>query len=41
MSIEAITDTIHEYMYEKLHKSPETEEEKENSTRRQKKVNQK
>ena len=28
MSIEAITDAIHEYMYEKLNKSPETEEEK-------------
>ena len=28
MSIEAITDAIHEYMYEKLNESPETEEEK-------------
>ena len=28
MSIEAITDAIHEYMYEKLIDSPETEEEK-------------
>ena len=28
MSIEAITDAIHEYMYEKLNKSPETEEKK-------------
>ena len=28
MSIEAITDAIHEYMYEKLKESPETEEEK-------------
>ena len=28
MSIEAITDALHEYMYEKLNDSPETEEEK-------------
>ena len=28
MSIEAITDAIHEYMYKKLNESPETEEEK-------------
>ena len=28
MSIEAITDTIHENIYEKLNESPETEEEK-------------
>ena len=28
MSVEAITDAIHEYMYEKLNDSPETEEEK-------------
>ena len=28
MSIEAITEAIHEYMYEKLNDSPETEEEK-------------
>ena len=28
MSIEAITDAIHEYMYEKLNESPETEKEK-------------
>ena len=28
MSIEAITDAIHEYLYEKLNESPETEEEK-------------
>ena len=28
MSIEARTDAIHEYMYEKLNESPETEEEK-------------
>ena len=28
MSIEAIKDAIHEYMYEKLNESPETEEEK-------------
>ena len=28
MSIEAITDAIHEYMHEKLNESPETEEEK-------------
>ena len=28
MSIEAITDAIHEYMYEKLNESPKTEEEK-------------
>ena len=28
MSIEAITDAIHENMYEKLNESPETEEEK-------------
>ena len=28
MSLEAITDAIHEYMYEKLNDSPETEEEK-------------
>ena len=40
MSIEAITDAIHEYMYEKLNESPETEEEK-NSTRRQKKTSEK
>ena len=29
MSVEAITDAIHEYMFEKLNDSPETEEEKE------------
>ena len=28
MSVEAITDILHEYMYEKLNDSPETEEEK-------------
>ena len=28
MSVEAITDAIHEYMYEKLNESPETEDEK-------------
>ena len=28
MSVEAITDAIHEYMYEKLNDSSETEEEK-------------
>ena len=28
MSVEAITDAIHEYMYEKLNDSPETEKEK-------------
>ena len=28
MSVEAITEVIHEYMYEKLFGSPETEEEK-------------
>ena len=28
MSIEVITEAIHEYMYEKLNESPETEEEK-------------
>ena len=28
MSVEAITDAIHEYMYEKLNDSPETDEEK-------------
>ena len=28
MSVEAITDAIHKYMYEKLNDSPETEEEK-------------
>ena len=28
MSIEAITEAIHEYMYEKLYESPEIEEEK-------------
>ena len=28
MSIEAITDAIHDCMYEKLNESPETEEEK-------------
>ena len=28
MSIKAITDAIHEYMYEKLNESLETEEEK-------------
>ena len=28
MSVEAITDAIHEYMYEKLNDSPETEGEK-------------
>ena len=28
MSIDAITDAIHDYMYEKLNESPETEEEK-------------
>ena len=28
MSIEAITDAIHDYMYEILNESPETEEEK-------------
>ena len=28
MSVEAITDAIHEYMYEKLNDSPETEEKK-------------
>ena len=28
MSIEAITDAIHEYLYEKQNESPETEEEK-------------
>ena len=27
MSVEAITDAIHEYMFEKLNDSPETEEE--------------
>ena len=28
MSIEAITDAIHEYLYENLNASPETEEKK-------------
>ena len=28
MSVEAITDARHEYMYEKMNDSPETEEEK-------------
>ena len=28
MSVEAIPDAIHKYMYEKLNDSPETEEEK-------------
>ena len=28
MSVKAITDAIHEYMYEKLNDSPETGEEK-------------
>ena len=28
MSVEAITDAIHKYMYKKLNDSPETEEEK-------------
>ena len=28
MSVEAITDAIHEYMYEKLNESPETDEDK-------------
>ena len=28
MSIEALTEAIHEYMYEKLNNSPETKEEK-------------
>ena len=28
MSVEAITEAIHEYMYEKLNESPETEEKK-------------
>ena len=28
MSIEAITEALHEYMYEKKNDSPETEEEK-------------
>ena len=27
MSVEAITDTIHEYMYEKMNESRDTEEE--------------
>ena len=34
MSVEAITDAIHEYMYEKLNDSPETEEEKNNPVRK-------
>ena len=28
MNVEAITEAIHEYLYEKLNDSPETEEEK-------------
>ena len=28
MSVEAITEALHEYMYEELNDSPETEEEK-------------
>ena len=28
MSVEAITEAIHEYMYEKLNESPETDEDK-------------
>ena len=32
MSLEAITDAVHEYMYEKLNDSPETEEEKKSDT---------
>ena len=30
MSVEAITKALHEYMYEKLNDSPETEDEKKN-----------
>ena len=32
MSVEAITDAVHEYMYEKLNDPPETEEEKKSDT---------
>ena len=32
MSVEAITEAIHEYMYEKLNESPETDEDKKNQT---------
>ena len=32
MSVEAITEALHEYMYEKLNDSQETEEEKKSDT---------
>ena len=32
MSVEAITDAVHEYMYEKLNDPQETEEEKKSDT---------
>ena len=36
MSVEAITDVIHEYMYEKLNDSPETDEKKINHVEKRK-----